>query len=66
MSERLLSRIGICIAAASLAFTLSACRENEQDRPLTFAKGVYAGMPDQKLNEQDRGELRARTHIQQF
>ncbi|MCB1478392.1 MAG: hypothetical protein KDJ62_05885 [Rhodobiaceae bacterium] len=66
MNERLVSRIGVCLVAAGLALTLSACRENEQDRPLTFDKGTYGGAPDQALSEQDRDDLRARTHIQQF
>lgn len=66
MRERLATRMGICLAAAGLALALSACRENEQDRPLTFEKGVYGGKPDQALSEEKRDELRGRTHIQQF
>ena len=66
MQERLATRIGICLVAAGLALALSACRENEQNRPLTFEKGVYEGKADQALSEQDRDELRGRTHIQQF
>lgn len=39
---------------------LSACRSEEQGRPLRFEKGTYGGAPDTALSEEVRRNLRAR------
>ncbi|MEL6978649.1 MAG: hypothetical protein AAGM38_08240 [Pseudomonadota bacterium] len=52
--------------ALLLAFTLQACREAEQDRPLRYEKGVYGGPEDEEIDEATRRELRERVKLQSF
>ncbi|MFN0262990.1 hypothetical protein ACKTEK_03835 [Tepidamorphus sp. 3E244] len=67
MTRPIVRKAGLALVAASLALTLQACRENEQERPLSFEKGVYSGEPDQKLSAEQTDELRRRaSQIQQF
>ncbi len=46
--------MGVCIAVIGL--TVSACRQEEQNRPLSYNKGEYSGKQVQKLN---KNEVRA-------
>lgn len=39
---------------------VSACKKEEQGRPLSFTKGTYGGAPDTALSEETRRALRAR------
>ena len=39
---------------------VSACKKEEQGRPLSFTKGTYGGAPDSALSEETRRALRAR------
>ncbi len=39
---------------------LSACKSEEQGRPLRFEKGTYGGAMDTALSEEVRRNLRAR------
>lgn len=45
---------------------VSGCREEEQNRPLTYEKGTYQGKPDQQITEAQRQELRSRARNQAF
>lgn len=54
------------LAVAAMAIGLGACREEEQDRPLTFEPGVYGGAPDQELTDDARQTLDQRHDIQRF
>lgn len=42
------------------------CREEEQDRPLTYDKGTYQGPADAALSEESRDALRQRATQQKF
>ncbi len=51
----------ISLAAIILCgMALSACKGEEQGRPLRFEKGTYGGAPDTALSEEVRRNLRAR------
>jgi len=54
------------LGLAALAFALSACREDEQNRPLAYEKGVYQGAEDEQLTEEDRRVLQQRGSLQGF
>lgn len=45
---------------------VTGCREEEQNRPLTYKKGTYQGKPDQQLTEAQKQELRSRARSQAF
>jgi len=47
--------IGGCIVVIGL--TVSACRQEEQNRPLSYDKGVYGGKQVQKLSKDEVREL---------
>jgi hypothetical protein len=55
--------LGLAIAVAA---GLSACRESEVGRPLTYEKGTYQGQPDTPLDEETRRALDARMAGQRF
>ncbi len=44
-----------------LAIGLQACREDEQNRPLSFDKGTYIGAPDTALSPEEVDALVQRT-----
>lgn len=50
--------------AVLFASGLAACREEEQNRPLTHTPGVYSGNIDEKLEDPVRKELRERVWLQ--
>lgn len=54
------------IVVCLLALVPAACREGEQNRPFVYEKGVYGGVDDQKLNEEQRRDLRRRGSLQNF
>lgn len=54
------------LVMASLAIMMTACRENEQGRPMTKQKGVYEGPADEKLDEAQLENLRTRASGQKF
>lgn len=63
-SKRLkIAAMGAVLVAVA---AVSGCREEEQNRPLTYEKGTYSGKPDQQLSEAQRQELRARTRNQAY
>lgn len=52
----------VCVLAAGLV----ACREDEQNRPLSQTPGQYTGTKDEKLSDADRDRLRDRARLQNF
>ncbi len=53
-------------ALIGLVMGLSACREDEQGRPMVKEKGVYEGPADEKLDDEHVSDLRSRTAGQKF
>ncbi|MEQ9330787.1 hypothetical protein [Thalassobaculum sp.] len=45
---------------------LAGCREDEQDRPLSYDKGVYQGKADDALPEGTSDVLRQRAQHQSY
>jgi len=60
------NKLSVPIVVCLLALVPAACNEAEQNRPLTYEKGVYGGAEDQKLTEEQRRELRRRGTLQNF
>ena len=58
--------IGVWLAIAGIALVAQGCREEEQDRPLTYDKGTYQGQPDPALTDQQVEALRQRAAGQKF
>ena len=54
------------LAIIGLAAGISACREDEQGRPLVKQKGVYEGQTDEKLDAERLDDLRSRASGQRF
>ena len=61
-----LGRAALLVAAVSAALGLSACREDEQGRPMVKQKGVYEGPADEKLEDSMVENLRMRAAGQKF
>lgn len=58
---------GLAIVGATiLALGLGACRESEQDRPLSLEKGVYQGQQDTRLSDVQLRELQHRAGEQKY
>jgi hypothetical protein len=55
-----IGRIAVAVALIGLGLTLQGCREEEQDRVLSYEKGKYLGKPDTTLSDTQRSELRSR------
>ncbi len=66
MAKHMTTRWMVAGLACALALGLSACRESEQNRPLTFQPGVYGGVVDEPLSEEAMSNLRGRHDIQNF
>ena len=49
-----------------LAMGLSACRKEEQDRPLSYDKGNYQGKTDQSLSDIAVNNLIQRSRYQSY
>lgn len=58
-----LSRGVLLIAAGLFALTASACRPDQQDRPLHFTQGQYQGQADEKLGDAQVKELQQRGNL---
>lgn len=54
------TRLLAALLLLTFGFALQGCRENEQDRILSFEKGTYLGKPDQKLSAAQKEKLRQR------
>ena len=59
--RRLVAVVGLVALAA-----LAGCREDEQDRPLTYEKGVYKGKADDSLPDGTLDALRQRAQQQSY
>jgi hypothetical protein len=58
-------KIAMVMGLVALAM-LAGCREDEQDRPLSYSKGTYQGKPDTALPDETLGALRQRAQIQSY
>lgn len=56
----------IALSLTLAGLSLSACREDGQNRPLGYDKGNYGGKPDTVLSEKQREDLRQRGSHQNF
>ena len=61
-----LLRAAATVAALLALSVVSGCREAEQDRPLSYNKGVYGGPADESLDDETRRQLRERAKYQNF
>ena len=52
------------IALTAAVAALSACAEEEQNRPLSYDKGTYLGKADQSLSSEQVRQLMMRSNIQ--
>ena len=59
-------RAFLVLTMISLGTGITACRKDEQDRPMTKQKGVYEGPVDEKLAEDRLEDLRLRASGQKF
>lgn len=59
------SKIALLVGSiAVIGLTISACRQEEQNRPLSYNKGVYGGKQVQKLSKDQVRELEFRIRNQ--
>ena len=58
-------RLVAALLLFAVGFTLQGCREDEQNRILSFEKGKYLGKPDQNLSAAQREQLRQRAKTAQ-
>jgi hypothetical protein len=58
--------IAVWLAIAGIALVAQGCREEEQNRPLTYDKGTYQGQSDPALTNQQVEMLRQRAAGQKF
>lgn len=63
-TKRLTARLMSGLILVALAVGVSACRESEQGRPLTYEKGTYQGKQDHPLTDAELAELRERAVLQ--
>ncbi len=56
----LMQRLSLFVAAVVMAAGLGACRQEEQNRPLTYEKGVYSGPKGTELSTEQQQQLRSR------
>lgn len=59
-----MSKIVPIVLSVFLVLTLSACREEEQDRILMYKKGIYLGQPDTELTSNEVNGLANQTRLQ--
>lgn len=59
------SKIALIVGSiAVIGLAISACRQEEQNRPLSYNKGVYGGKQVQKLSKEQVRELEFRIRNQ--
>lgn len=61
-----LGRAVLLVVMVSAVLGLSACREDEQGRPIVKLKGTYEGPADEKLTRSTVENLRLRAAGQKF
>ena len=64
--RRLRSIVLPLLCAVLAVTTLSACRESEQGRVLSYKKGEYLGKPDTELSKEQLNALSGRVSNQSF
>lgn len=56
----------MAVSVGLTGLVLAGCERDEQDRPLTYDKGVYGGAPDSELDEAQIRALQYRADQQRF
>ena len=59
-----MSKIVPIVLSVFLVLTVSACREEEQDRILMYKKGIYLGQADTELTSNEVNGLTNQTRLQ--
>ena len=62
--RQIVTKSALILAIAAVAVGTSACREEEQGRPLNYDKGTYLGKSDTSLNSEQLGQLTSRSQLQ--
>jgi hypothetical protein len=62
--RQIVTKSALFLAIAAVAVGTSACREEEQGRPLNYDKGTYLGKSDTSLNSEQLRELTSRSRLQ--
>jgi hypothetical protein len=62
--RQIVTKLTLILAIAAVAVGTSACREEEQGRPLNYDKGTYLGKSDTSLNSEQLRELTSRSRLQ--
>ena len=62
--RHILTKSALVLAIAAVALGTSACREEEQGRPLNYEKGIYLGKSDTSLSSEQLRELKSRSRLQ--
>jgi hypothetical protein len=62
--RQIVTKSALILAIAAVAVGTSACREEEQGRPLNYDKGTYLGKSDTSLNSEQLRELTSRSRLQ--
>ena len=62
--RHILTKSALVLAIAAVALGTSACREEEQGRPLNYEKGIYLGKSDTSLSSEQLRELTSRSRLQ--
>ena len=62
--RQIVTKSALILAIAAVAVGTSACREEEQGRPLNYDKGTYLGKSDTSLNNEQLRELTSRSRLQ--
>lgn len=62
--RQIVTKSALILAIVAVAVGTSACREEEQGRPLNYDKGTYLGKSDTSLNSEQLRELTSRSRLQ--
>lgn len=62
--RHILTKSALVLAISAVALGTSACREEEQGRPLNYEKGIYLGKSDTSLSSEQLRDLTSRSRLQ--
>lgn len=62
--RQIVTKSALILAITAVAVGTSACREEEQGRPLNYDKGTYLGKSDTSLNSEQLRGLTSRSRLQ--
>ncbi len=62
--RQIVTKSALILAITAVAVGTSACREEEQGRPLNYDKGTYLGKSDTSLNSEQLRGLKSRSRLQ--